>query len=229
MCGRFTLRSSANAIADQFQLSFLPDLQPRYNIAPTQSIAVVRLAPAASDAHEAANRELVMLHWGLIPSWAKDRKIGYSTINARAETVDSKPAFRQAYQKRRCLVLCDGYYEWQKIDAKQKQPYYIHRRDDQPFALAGLWEHWQRGDQALQSCTIIVTAANPLLQSIHDRMPVILERGDYDLWLDPEAKGTPQLRELLRPLAGDDLEAYRVSTVVNSPKNDLPQCIAPAT
>lgn len=228
MCGRFTLRSSAKAIADQFQLSFLRDLEPRYNIAPTQAIAVVRLKPNATDAQNPDDRELALLHWGLIPSWAKDRKIGYSTINARAETVDSKPAFRQAYQKRRCLVLCDGYYEWQKVDAKQKQPYYIHRRDDQPFALAGLWEHWQRGEQKLQSCTIIVTAANPQLQSIHDRMPVILERGDYDLWLDPEANGTPQLRELLRPLAGDDLGAYRVSTIVNSPKNDTPECIAPA-
>ncbi len=228
MCGRFTLRSSAKAIADQFQLTFLPDLQPRYNIAPTQSIAVVRVAPGAAGSQAAANCELAMLHWGLIPSWAKDRKISYSTINARAETVDSKPAFRQAYQNRRCLVLCDGYYEWQKTGDKTKQPYYIHRRDDQPFAFAGLWEHWQQGAEQLQSCTIIVTEANATLKSIHDRMPVILDPADYDLWLDPESKGKPQLRELLRPLASDNLKAYPVSTVVNSPKNDLPQCIAPA-
>ncbi len=223
MCGRFTLRSSAQAIADQFQLTFLPELQPRYNIAPTQSVAAVRVAPGSSDV---AQRELVLLHWGLIPSWAKDRKLSYSTINARAETVDSKPAFRQAFQKRRCLILCDGYYEWQKT-GDHKQPFYIHRRDDRPFALAGLWEHWQQGDDPLQSCTIIVTEANAQLRSMHDRMPVILDQADYDVWLDPESAGKPQLRELLRPLASEDLEAYPVSTVVNSPRHETPQCIEP--
>jgi putative SOS response-associated peptidase YedK len=195
------------------------DLSPRYNIAPSQSIAAIRVAP------EARQREFVRLHWGLIPPWAKDRKIGYSTINARAETVDSKPSFRSAFKKRRCLILADGFYEWQKSEDKKKQPFHIHMKDNRPFAFAGLWERWKGGGEEIESCTIIVTEGNDVMKPIHDRMPVILDPADYGLWLDPEADNASQLRELLQPYAGDDLEADPVSTLVNSPKNDVAACV----
>ena len=129
-----------------------------------------------------------MLHWGLIPFWAEDPKVGYSTINARAETVATKPTFRQAFAKRRCLIVADGFYEWQKTNGR-KQPFLIHMKDDRPFAFAGLWEHWKREDQEIESCLIIVTEANDVLKPIHDRMPVILSPEDYDVWLDSEGRG----------------------------------------
>lgn len=218
MCGRFTLRTSPSEISRVFDV-IVQDLNPRYNIAPSQSIAAIRVDP------DARQRELVQLHWGLIPPWAKDRKIGYSTINARAETVDSKPSFRSSFKKRRCLILADGFYEWQKSDAKKKQPFYIHMQDNHPFAFAGLWEQWKGDSEEIESCTIIATEGNDLMKPIHDRMPVILDPSDYDLWLDPETDNVPQLRKLLQPYSGDDLEADPVSTLVNSPKNDVAECI----
>jgi putative SOS response-associated peptidase YedK len=218
MCGRFTLRTPAKDFARLFALDDVPELQPRYNIAPTQTVAAVRLSP------ERENRELVMLRWGLVPFWADDPKTGYRMINARAETVGTKPAFRQAFVKRRCLIVADGFYEWQKRNGS-KQPFLIHRQDDRPFAFAGLWERWDKGEEEIESCTIIVTEANDLLEPIHDRMPVILDPDDYDLWLDPEFGDRNKLGDMLRPHSGEGLEAYPVSTVINNPRNDTDKCV----
>lgn len=221
MCGRYTLRADLSQISRIFQLQGGPTLSPRYNIAPTQEVAAVRWD---RDHHQ---RELTLLRWGLIPAWAKDAKIGNRMINARAETIAEKPSFRNAFRKRRCLILADGFYEWQKIDGK-KQPYFIHRPDDQPFAFAGLWEDWKQGEADIQSCTIITTTANAVMAPLHDRMPVILSSENYPLWLDPEFPNRDALQELLRPCDPQLLETYPVSTVVNSPRNESPQCVEPA-
>lgn len=219
MCGRFTLRTSPERIAQTF-LTLVPELRPRFNVAPSQPVVAVRLD---ANQHE---RELVTFRWGLIPSWADDPKIGYRTINARAETVATKPSFRRAFQKRRCLIVADGFYEWKK-NGRGKQPFFIHKRDDAPFAFAGLWESWRGNGETIESCTLIVTAANALMEPIHDRMPVILPPDCYDLWLDTDFENRPKLEAMLRPYPEDDLEAYPVSTMVNKPQNDLPQCVAP--
>lgn len=216
MCGRFTLRTPNKELSEVFGVT-VPQLRLRYNIAPSQEIAAVRQ-------DEGGKREFALLKWGLIPSWSKEPKTSFSTINARAETVASKPAFRSAFKKRRCLILADGFYEWQKTDGT-KQPMYIHMQDDEPFAFAGLWERWHKDDQVIESCTIIVTEANDLMEPFHDRMPVILSPDDYDLWLDPEFEGKEKLQELLRPYPSEETEAYPVSTLVNSPKNDLEGCM----
>jgi putative SOS response-associated peptidase YedK len=166
---------------------------------------------------------LVPLRWGLIPSWAKDEKIAYSTINARAETVAEKPAFRSAFKKRRCLIVADGYYEWQATGPKSKQPHRIHFPDDRPFGMAGLWEHWERDGKTIESCTIIVTSANSQLATIHDRMPVILRPDAYDRWLDPEFEGSEQLESLLRPYPEEQVIAYPVSSKVGNVRNQGPE------
>jgi len=224
MCGRFTLRAPASTVAEQFNLFDVAEYRPRFNIAPTQPVAVVRIAPES----DAAGRQLAWLRWGLVPSWAKDPAIGNSLINARAETVAEKPAFRAALRRRRCLVVADGFYEWQRTGSR-KQPYFIRLRDDRPFAFAGLWESWEGPDHsALETCTLITTAPNELMEPIHNRMPVILAPGDYDRWLDPAIQGPEQLRPLLKPYSGGEMVAWAVSTHVNSPRNDDPQCIAPA-
>jgi putative SOS response-associated peptidase YedK len=211
MCGRFTLRSPASVIAEQFSVFEVPDLQARFNIAPSQPVPVVRQQPDS--------RTLSMFRWGLVPHWAKDISIGNSLTNARSETVASKPAFRSAFKKRRCLIVADGFYEWQRTE-KQKQPYFIHRRDDRPFAMAGLWESWDGGEGVTESCTIVTTEANDLMRPIHDRMPVILPQDEYATWLDVSQDGGDSLLEKLKPYAGDDFEAYTISTRVNSPRND---------
>ncbi len=219
MCGRFTLRTPANLLVERFMLDSTPDLAPRYNIAPTQDVAVVRATPEAG-------RQLALLRWGLIPSWAKDPKIGNRMINARGESVAEKPSFRSAFKRRRCLVLADGYYEWRKI-GKAKQPYWIRMQDERPFGLAGLWETWRGGDDIVESCTIITTSANELTKQIHDRMPVILDDGDYELWLDPSVQDRQLVEPLLRPYDDGEMTFDPVSTVVNSPKNDRAECIEP--
>jgi putative SOS response-associated peptidase YedK len=220
MCGRFTQAAPGEVIAALFGLPEVPDLAPRYNIAPTQDVAAVR---AAAD----GRRELVALHWGLIPSWAKERAIGSRMINARAETVAEKPAFRGALQSRRCLIVADGFYEWQKLGAR-KQPYFISFRDRRPFAFAGLWERWQSGSSdATESCTIITTTANEVVAPVHDRMPVILDPHDHEAWLDPGIRESGELLHLLRPQPSDAIEAYPVSLLVNSPANDVPACRDP--
>lgn len=219
MCGRFTLRQSAEEIAQAFQISDVPPLEPRYNIAPTQPVAtVLRTA-------ENPDRQLRMLHWGLIPFWADDPKLGSKLINARAETVADKPAFRSAFRHRRCLIVADGFYEWQQQE-NGKQPFYLHLKDDRPFAFAGLWEHWQEdGGEAIDSCTILTTNANELTSPIHSRMPVILDPKDYDMWLDSSVSKSESLQSLLRPYASEKMEAYPVSKTVNRPTNDRPECI----
>lgn len=222
MCGRFTLRAPASVVAEQFGLFELEPFTPRFNIAPTQPVAAVRLAAGDGE----ARRELVWLHWGLIPSWATDPKIGARMINARSETAAEKPAFRAAMRRRRCLVVADGFYEWHR-EAGRKQPYLISMKDERPFAFAGLWEHWQGPDGTLiSSCTLLTTGANELVAPIHDRMPVILGEEDYPRWLDPAVEQPGPLLPLLRPYPADRMAMHPVGTYVNSPTHDDPQCVA---
>ena len=217
MCGRFTLSQPINAIASAFNIAQIPPLEPRYNIAPTQLIPSILSAPGGE-------KQLQMLRWGLIPSWAKDDKISAKLINARAETVSEKPSFKAAFKRRRCLIIADGFYEWQRQE-KKKQPYYFRLQNAQLFAFAGLWEQWKSPDEdIINSCTILTTEANDLLRPIHDRMPVILESKNYELWLDSEAQQT-QLQQLLRPYQADLMTSCTVSTKVNNPKNNTPECI----
>jgi putative SOS response-associated peptidase YedK len=218
MCGRFSLTQSTEAIADSFELENLPDLSPRYNIAPSQPIATVI---------QESERQFQWMQWGLIPSWAKDPSIGNKLINARAETVSEKPSFRSAFKRRRCLIVADGFYEWQKVEGR-KQPYYIQRQDGKPFAFAGLWERWQppTGEEIV-TCTIVTTSANALMQPIHERMPVILLLDSYDRWLDPNESDRKLLQDLLQPCASEVLKAFPISSTVNNPANDNPDCIVP--
>ncbi len=219
MCGRFSLSVTGEQVAEQFELSIIPALKPRYNIAPTQNAAVVRQG--------ASGRELAMVCWGLIPSWAKDPSIGARMINARAESIAEKPSFRAAFKQRRCLVIADGFFEW-KRDEAGKQPFFFALRDGEPFAFAGLWETWRQPDGTpLETCTIITTEANEMLRPIHDRMPAILQSADYALWLDAELRDPNPLKMLLQSRPIDDLVAYPVSKHVNRVTNDDPQCIAP--
>jgi putative SOS response-associated peptidase YedK len=224
MCGRYALATVGEALLEAFNVTTtdldLGQLAPRYNIAPTQPVLAVR--PTAVT----PGRELVLLQWGLIPSWAKDTKMGARLINARAETVAEKPAFRAAFKRRRCIIPADGFFEWQKQNGT-KQPMYIHAADQRPLGLAGLWEIWHSaaGDQ-LETCTILTTTPNSLLQPIHDRMPVILEPSDYDQWLTPDDKPENDLH-LLRPFPAEKMRAYPISNRVNSPANDDSHCIAP--
>jgi putative SOS response-associated peptidase YedK len=223
MCGRFTQTASPEVIAQQFNISTPPLFTPRYNIAPSQPIAAIRIDS------ETAIRTLVMLRWGLIPSWAKDPKIGYQCINAKAETVAEKPSFRSAFKKRRCLVIATGFYEWQ-VRGRIKQPMWIGLQSQAPFAFAGLWEHWQPPEgQPLETCTILTTEPNDLMAPIHNRMPVILAPTAYDQWLDPKFQHTDSLKALLRPYPSDALRAYPVSTLVNNPRHDTPQCLEPVS
>jgi putative SOS response-associated peptidase YedK len=221
MCGRFTLTDPNQKLAVQFNLPEIPDLKPRYNIAPTQPVAVVRV-PA-----EGAVRQMVMLHWGLIPFWAKDPEGGARMINARAETAGERPAFRAAFRRRRCLVVADGFYEWQKLNGS-KQPYFVRMRDRSAFAFAGLWEHWEGSDSTvIESCTLLTTEPNDLLRPVHNRMPVILRPEDYEQWLDPGVREVDKLEPLLHPYTSAEMEAFPVSRFVNSPQNDDPRCIEP--
>ncbi len=220
MCGRFTLSGNTQELATLFDLDSVPELTPRYNIAPTQAVAAIRIT------QHSAKRELTFFNWGLIPSWAKDIKMGSRMINARSETVAEKPAYRAAFKRRRCLVPADGFYEWQKLDG-YKQPHYIGMKDHVPFAIAGLWEHWEGGDgSVIESCTLLTTTPNDLVSSLHNRMPVIIHPEDYDDWLLP-APDTGLLMHLLRPYPAEEMVAYPVGTVVNSPANDSPACIEP--
>jgi len=237
------LRAPASVVAAEFGLFEMPPFTPRFNIAPTQPVAVVRCSPESSQ----PERELVWMRWGLIPSWAKDPAIGNRMINARAETAPERPAYRAAFRRRRCLVVADGFYEWQRTAAR-KQPYFIRMQDDRPFAFAGLWESWQgpddgRGSQEkdhamplfdnqrlspsspVESCTLLTTEPNELIQPIHNRMPVILAPDDYGQWLDPTVQNPQPLVPLLRPFPVDRMIAYPVSTHVNSPARDDPRCI----
>ena len=217
MCGRYTLKTPVETLAEEFGITGpLPEVPTRFNVAPTQEVAAVL--------EEDEQRKLEMLRWGLIPSWADDPAIGNRMINARSETAAQKPSFRSAFRKRRCLVLADGFYEWQKT-ASGKQPYYIRMGDGSPFAFAGLWESWGKYGEEVRSCTILTTEANGLVGEIHHRMPVILSAEEYDLWLDPDMGEAEPLLDLLRPYPDDVMEAYPVSRFVNSPSNDSEQCV----
>ena len=219
MCGRFALYSDPFTLAKRFEAEELPELRPRYNVAPSQYIPIVR--------EEDEKRRFELARWGLVPHWAKDVKIGYHMINARAETVAEKPAFRTAFKYRRCLIPADGFYEWQvKPDSKVKQPWFIVLRDREPRAFAELWEVWQSPEgEDLESCSIIVTDANELMRPIHDRMPVILAPEDWDTWLETEAKDAGGLQGLLKPYSAESMTAWPVSTKVNSPRNETAECI----
>ena len=219
MCGRYTQTKSGEAIARTFSLSATPDPQPRYNIAPTQPVSAI--------AQTKEDREYRIFQWGLVPSWSKDPKIGSRMINARSETVAEKPSFRAAFKRRRCLILSDGFYEWQRTGGK-KQPYYIQVEDQEIFGFAGLWETWESGDGSyLESCTILTTEPNGLMETIHNRMPVIVHPEDFDLWLDPSLQDGRHLQHLLRPYEDEAMDAYAVSTVVNNPRNEDSECVVP--
>jgi putative SOS response-associated peptidase YedK len=219
VCGRFTLTTSAEIVARLFEAEPGPPLRARYNIAPTQEVAAVR--------NEDSRRRIVLLRWGLVPSWAKDLGIGNRLINARAETVAEKPSFRTALRKRRCLVAADGFYEWKRTGTA-KQPLLIRRADLVPFAMAGLWERWKQADgPAIESCTIITTDANAWMRPIHDRMPVILDKAAWATWLDPAIEEPERLQGLLVPCPEDALRAEPVGTYLNNPRNDDPKCWLP--
>jgi putative SOS response-associated peptidase YedK len=211
MCGRFAQRSDPKRLAKEFGVAEAPRAEARYNVAPTQNILGVR---AISD-----EREMTFFKWGLIPSWAKDTSMGARLINARSETVEEKPSFRQAFKQRRCIIPADGFYEWQRTEGK-KQPFFFRMRDERPFGFAGLWERWEgETGQAINSCTILTTEANDVLRPVHDRMPVILHPDDYELWLDVDARKQDLVKELLRPYAAEEMLGYPVGASINSPRN----------
>lgn len=222
MCGRFTLTVDPEQLRQAFDFVTIPEqITPRYNIAPSQPVAVI-----PND----GNNRLDFYTWGLIPSWAKDPEIGNRMINARAETLQEKPSFRNAFRRRRCLIPADGFYEWrQDPESKTKSPFYIRLKSGEPFAFAGLWENWNSPDGSqILSCTIITITPNELLQSIHNRMPVILPRSAYQTWLQTAAVDLDRLQALLIPYTASEMIAYPVSRLVNSPENDLPACIEPS-
>ncbi|MCU0836939.1 MAG: SOS response-associated peptidase [Chromatiaceae bacterium] len=220
MCGRFVQYSDPEVYASAFGVAAPCEARPRYNLAPTQPVLAVRQAGNGT-------RELVPLRWGLVPAWSKGPDSRYSMINARAETVDTKPAYRNAFRRRRCLIPSEGFYEW-KAEGGKKTPYLVRRTDGAPFGLAGLWETWTGADgEPLQSCTVIVTDANDLVRTLHERMPVVLAREDYDAWLDPNTTDLDHLKGLLRPALPDGWTLVAVSRKVNSPSNDSPDLIEP--
>ncbi len=222
MCGRFSLAANLTTIAQRFGVP-IPTAEsaawtPHYNIAPTKTVIVVG---------DDGTRYLTEMRWGLVPSWATDPAIGNRMINARAETVATKPAFRSALRKHRCLVVADGFYEWQK-QGRSKQPYHITLKSGEPFGFAGLWDTWTAPDgEAIRTCTIITTDANDLLKPIHDRMPVILAREAEDIWLDPTIQDPVRLLPLLKPYPAEEMECYPVNPLVNNPAHDGPECLIP--
>lgn len=215
MCGRYALTSPPAVIAERFHLLWTPEIEPHYNIAPSQMIPVVR--------ETGEGREFVLLKWGLIPWWAKDAHIGAKLVNARAESFADKPAFRDAYRHRHCLVPANAFYEW-KLVAGRKQPYCIRMRDQALFGMAGLWEHWVAPDgQVVESCTIVTVDANALVGELHDRMPLILAPADYDAWL---GVGTSKAA-LPHAVAAEEMVSYPVSPLVSNARNDDPACLDP--
>jgi putative SOS response-associated peptidase YedK len=222
MCGRFTLTVDPADLQDAFpQFTFPEKYAPRYNIAPTQPILAI-----PNDGKDAA----AFFVWGLIPSWAKDPSIGARLINARAETLGEKPSFRSSFKYHRCLILANGFYEWKQLPGtKSKIPHYIRLQSGSPFAFAGLWDTWQLPDGGtVDSATIITTEPNNLMASLHNRMPVILTPDAYTQWLDPAARTPESLKDLLKPYPSEKMTAYPVTTLVNSPANDRPECVVPA-
>ena len=225
MCGRYTLKTSPVEL--QSELGIVIDaatqesMRPRYNVSPTQRVAVVR---------NDGRNQVELFRWGLIPSWAKAASIGSKMINARAETLAEKPSFRVPLRKRRCIVLADGFFEW-RVDGKRKQPMYIRLGSKKAFAIAGLWESWRDPSapesDVIHTCTLITTTPNEFMSTLHDRMPVILPKERIAEWLAQDAKEPAELLPLLKSWEGEPLEAHPVSSLVNSPKSDRPECIEP--
>jgi putative SOS response-associated peptidase YedK len=219
MCGRFVQKSDLQKIAPLFKAAVVEsEVLPSYNITPRQPVAVIM---------EKGQRKIVTMKWGLIPHWAKDETISNKLINARSETVDEKPSFRDSFKKRRCLIIADGFYEWQGAGLLKK-PFFIYMKDEAPFGMAGLFDYWTnaKGEKEI-TCTIVTTEANEIMIPIHHRMPVILSPKYYDLWLSPDETDTAKIKALLKPLASNLLATRQVSLVVNNPRNNSPECILP--
>jgi putative SOS response-associated peptidase YedK len=221
MCGRYTIVDGTVKIFSEVLpvLTERWELIPRYNIAPSQKVPIV---------HQTEKGPIgEMMRWGLIPFWAKDASIGFRMINARAESVAEKPAFRNSMRHRRCLIPADGFYEW-KGKGKAKRPYHIHFKSKTPFCFAGLWDQWDQGEgKLLKTFTIITTTTNEVTSAIHDRMPVILHRSAYQNWISDQNQDLESLLALLKPYPAEEMEAYEVEPLVNSPRNDRPECILP--
>ena len=223
MCGRFVRQSTQEVLSDWFgvELEEMPWFAPSFNVAPQSIQPVVRLS------RDSGNREFALLRWGLVPFWAKDSKLAYSTINARAEEAATKPAFREALKKRRCLVPADAFYEWKRLDARSKTPFAIALTSGEPYSFAGLWESWRPKDgEPLETFTILTTDPNEVTAPIHNRMPVILEPKDYDRWLDAGDQARPPV-DLLRPYPAERMRAWPVSDRVGNVRNNDPQLLEP--
>lgn len=222
MCGRYTLFADAIVIADRFYIVNLDQslIRPRYNIAPSQNVAAI-----VRDDNKQENR-LGMLRWGLVPVWAKDMSIGYKMINARSETVHQKPAYKRLLKKRRCLIPATGFFEWKKLDGR-KQPFHIRLKNEEVFALAVLWDQWEHEGEIVNSCTILTTRQNKLMEDIHNRMPVILTKENEKAWLDRGNDDPEYLQSLLQPYDADEMAAYEVTPSVGSPKNEGPELVEP--
>ena len=210
MCGRFTQRADSKKIAKEFEVAEVPAVEARYNIAPTQEILAVL--------ERGHGREAMFFKWGLVPSWARDTSMGARLINARSETVAEKPAFRQAFRQRRCIIPADGFYEWQRVGGR-KQPFFFRMLDEWQFGFAGLWERWEGEGEVINSCAILTTEANEILRPVHDRMPVILHPEDYELWLDSDVRKLDLVKEVLRPYPAGEILGHPVGASVNSPRS----------
>ena len=218
MCGRFTLQLSPELLAEIFGLQEIPVYQSRFNIAPSQQIAVIRQDT------EGRNR-LDYLRWGLIPAWAKDMAVGNHMINAKSETVHEKPSFRSAIRYRRCIIPASSFFEWQH-EGKLARPYYVHLKDSLPMCFAGIWDRWKGPTgETIESCSILTTTSNKLIEPLHERMPVILHQDEYGLWLNRNIHDPEMLKQLYQPYPADMMGMWEVSTVVNSPRNDSEECI----
>ncbi len=217
VCGRFALATDKSVLEMLFSLDMQLACEPRYNITPSQKVIAVRNNP------QSGNKQFVLLKWGLVPFWAEDLSIGAKMINARSETVVQKPSFREAFRKRRLVIPGSGFFEWKK-EGSIKQPYYICRKDGLPLIMAGLWERWAREEPVLETCTILTTESNDYLKPIHNRMPVLLSRSTYPLWLDEQVE-MQELIGLMKPYPQEELLAYPVTQKVNSPANDNPELI----
>ncbi|MGB2692258.1 MAG: SOS response-associated peptidase [Thermodesulfobacteriota bacterium] len=221
MCGRFVKKSSKEELRKRFGFND-PNpgvlLEPSYNIAPSQEQPILIVSED--------RRILTMMKWGLVPYWSKDPKIGFKMINARSEGIEQKPSFKTPLKRKRCIIMADGFYEWQKSDKKTKTPFYFRLKSGEPFAMAGIWDLWKNGDQTLKTFTIITTTPNELMEPVHNRMPVILNERDETRWLDTEITNPELVLPLLKPYPSDEMESYKVSSIVNSPKNDIRDCIA---
>jgi putative SOS response-associated peptidase YedK len=222
VCGRTFLTNLIEELAEEFGVEALPALPLRYNIAPGQDVLAVRVHP------ETGRRGFSMLRWGLVPWWAKDTKSTRPLVMARAETAPQRPAFRDAFRSRRCLLPASGFYEWRR-SGRARQPFVIRMKDRRPFGIAALWDRWKTPDGSrLETCAVLTTSANETVAPVHDRMPAILDRGDFEAWLDPGREDVVELQGLLRPYAAGAMEAYPASTRVNRVEVDDPSCLEPA-